>query len=293
MRFRFALFLTPFLLFFTAFSPSSQANEACPTVDLEDPGQSAAQIEVWNQGKSNYCYVYSASLLATAWMRQMWSAEDSSYLNSTSLPEENVKKILADPIASVQTLDANTGRTCESVDFILANSRSTARESDQSRLPLPQCKSWGINLSTDHLHKVQVDPSAFESKMHELLTSSSHPLPFGIEYCSGVFFDPKAELIVNRVYQPDLSYLNEDSEAAKGNFKNEPKQTSCGFHAAVVIGQEFRNGACFFKIRNSKGKALINPRHPFEHNPDFDHGDYWIPADALSRNVLRLEIISP
>ena len=57
--------------------------------------------------------------------------------------------------------------------------------------------------------------------------------------------------------------------------------SNCGFHSASVIGQKMRGGVCYFKVRNSWGSAGL-------FTPKTEHGNYWIPAEALSRNTLRV-----
>jgi hypothetical protein len=275
------------LLTLMACLPQAHADDDCPTIDLENPGESASNIPVWDQGQAPYCYVYSASTLATAWIHESWAKENASLARYSSPPAVNVSKMLQDPKGSADTVDADLGRTCESFEYILAHETIPQNGLARSAYPVPQCSSWGIDFNQDHSHKVQVSPEAFESKMHELLTSTTHPLPYGIEFCSGVVFNPSATLITNRIFRPNLNYLN-DPILSRENFHENPNfrgDTLCGFHTGVVVGQEKRKGTCYFRVRNSKGMMRFMK--------NTDHGDSWIQADSLSRNVLRLEVLSP
>ena len=265
--------LIALLFVFIQFS-SAQAAEPCPTVELDQNQGIMSDIPVWNQGTNHACFVYSASALASAWIKEVWAKGDARLSSSITNPEENDRAILASSELA-QILDAENGRTCEAAEFILRQELSKQADSTHPLFTIPRCTMWGINPTTDGTHKALDTPAAFESKMHELLSSSAQAQPFGIEYCSNSFFYPELSFITNRTFHSTLTYLNSEKESLE-NFS-----PNCGFHSAVVIGQKIRHGACYFKVRNS-----IGTNHPYAE--DIENGNYWIPANSLAKNTLRL-----
>jgi hypothetical protein len=270
MRTLFAIFITLII------TQSALADDACPTIDLEDAGQTAENIPVWAQGDSPYCYVYSASTLATAWIRDNWSKGNSSFISYTANPQATEKAIASDPKILAVILNADQGRTCEALDYIFAQEKALTGDPTHPIFQAPLCTMWGLEASADHSKQIQESPENFETQMHHLLTASARPVPFAIEYCSKVLTKPKGSYITNRTYESSLNYLNDPKLSTENFSKN------CGFHSSVVVGQAMRNGSCSFKVRNSWGTSNGN------------HGDYWVDASDLARNTLRLiELSAP
>jgi hypothetical protein len=265
-----------FLLFITLslMTPLARAEDSCPTVELDNRGDSATGFPAWSQGDVPACFAYSASFLASVWIRENWARANSSFLNYTRFPLSNYNTMIGDPVAYPQIQDAENGRTCEALDYIMKLEVARTGDPTHPLYLIPKCEMWGVDLNTDGAHKVQQSPEAFLARMHANLSGLNRPLPFGIEYCASVFYDPSKNYITNRTYRPTLTYLN--SDAASENLTQD-----CGFHSAAVIGQKMRGGVCYFKVRNSWGRGGL-----FQRN--VERGNYWIPAEALSRNTLRL-----
>jgi hypothetical protein len=131
----------------------------------------------------------------------------------------------------------------------------------------PECNMWGIDLNSAGTNKVLKSAREFDAKINSLLTSSARPLPFAVEYCSEVLSNPNGNYIKNRTFHKTLTYLNE--AASSENFSDE-----CGFHVSVVVGQEWKDGACYAIIRNTWGE-----------------GNVRVKREALARNTLRYVIV--
>jgi hypothetical protein len=264
-----------FLFALLSMHPSfARADDPCPTVELDDNGQSAHGFPIWNQGATPACFAFSASFLASVWIRENWARANSSYENYISDPFSNFSAMSNDSVAYPQIEDADKGRTCQALDYIMKLEIARSGDPTHPLYSVPTCAMWGIDMNADGTHKIQQAPDAFLAKMHDLLAGSARPLPYGIEYCSAVFFNPEKDFIINRTYAPTLTYLN--SIAASENFTSD-----CGFHSAAVIGQKMRSGVCYFKVRNSWGREGLFARN-------VERGNFWIPSEALARNTLRL-----
>lgn len=232
--------------------------ESCPTITLDQ--ETPHHAKIWNQGDEPKCSVYAATYLANLWIQNEWNSTEDLH------PDPFYDALMSSPDVTT-LLDAELGRTCQAARFILEGLR---QKSGQSQLPLPNCKMFGLKDSKSRSYSTLESPETFLRRMQSHLEAKS---PFGIEFCSGTFTRPEKQLFRSRVFQKPLTYLNEDS--AKKNLNRK-----CGFHAAVVTGQQYRNGQCYFRVRNSKG---------IEHDhPDIQDGYYWIPTRDLATNTLRI-----
>ncbi len=269
-----------------ASSLTARGDDACPTIELDQAGQMAHQIPVWDQSHHPACFAYSASLLANIWIREDWSKHSSRVKKLVLNPSLDYRSILKSS-ALAQILDPEKGRTCQAFDYILRHrkQRIPLLNLEQNRVPV--CTMWGLDPENPG-HITLKSPEVIEARMHELLTQSARPIPFAIEYCSAVFDYPERDFIVSRNFSVPLTFLA-DKKQALVNFSEK-----CGFHSAVVIGQKMRNGKCYIKVRNSFGTGDSNyPEYPKPRNPNNEHGNYWIPAKALSRNLFRIIEIVP
>ena len=270
-----------FLLLALMLAPNQvRADDTCPTIELDSNGESAHQLPVWSQGNTPACDAYSASFLASVWIRENWARFNSSFEDYTSLPAENFNIMSSDSVNFPALLDAENGRTCGAFNYIMKLETSKTGDPFNSAYTTPKCEMWGIDLNPSGTHKVQRTPEEFLTRMHENLETQNRAIPYGIEYCSQVFSEPDKTFIINRTYRPTLTYLN--SNAAQENFASD-----CGFHSSAIIGQKMRHGVCYFKVRNSWGRQGL-------FTPNVERGNFWIPAEALARNTLRLiELKSP
>jgi hypothetical protein len=254
----------------------SLTEDACPTVILDKNDGTADHIPVWNQRHQPACYSFTASMLASVWIREFWSQGNSQLANFIDNPKASYKSMKRSPQFN-QILDADLGRTCQATNYILNEERNFSKDPTNPNYTQPKCNMYGFTKEEKTGNNLLKTPNEFNARMHELLQTGERPLPFAIEYCSATFRMPGKELIVNRTFHPSLSYLNE-TQPSQDNLS-----PNCGFHAAIVTGQEVRNGVCHYRIRNSTGD--IN-------RAGIDDGYYWIPARDLARNTLRVITLS-
>jgi len=266
--------LTKLSIFIFVILTAVRANavESCPTISLDQGQGTAAGIPVWNQKKSPACFAYTATLLATVWIRQQWAVGENDLAQYSIDPKRSYKRMKRSR-EFPEILDADRGRTCEATQYILRESRSRLADPTNPHFSLPVCDMYGFTQEAGTGNNLLRDPNDIEQQMHRLLENGPFPLPFAIEYCSGTFLYPGKDFIVNRTFRPSLSYLNDTKEAGE-NFA--PK---CGFHAAVVTGQAMRNGVCEFRIRNSAGAIS---------GKNIDFGYFWVPASDLAKNTIRV-----
>ena len=249
-----------------SFSGARVSTETCPTVRMDQTDSDVSAIPIWDEGQQPSCYVYSSSFLATMWIRKFWKVQDPALSSFVADPYSNFEGVLADPDKD-QILDAENGRTCMSLAWELRTYQKifSAQTSSSTEFPFPKCDMFGLLRSPDH--ETLRTPGEIKAQMQVLLGAKT-PFPFAIEYCSGVL-DGRQNLITNRVFDKTLTYLNSDQSIR--NFS-----ADCGFHVSVIVGQEKRDDHCEILIRNSWGREAG------------DNGYYWVDADALSANTLRV-----
>jgi hypothetical protein len=253
------------LLLWVNFSPAFATEftaQSCPTIDLEARGETAAGIPTANQGRLPACYSFNASFLASVWARTEWSTAEPEYGHWHDLPFETYDEITHSPEYN-EILDAQRGRTCQAIEFILRRERGKFTSAAAAALTLPECEMYGLVKNKNLDEYDLLDPALIEQHMHQKIMAA-HALPIGIEYCAGVHHFPNQDFIVNRVFRDPISYLNEGA-AALENF-----DYRCGFHSTSIVGQQLQGDQCFFKIRNTNTKYV------------------WVESGALARNTLRV-----
>lgn len=244
----------------------AQANDAaCPTVRLDQTDPDVGSIPIWDQGYTPSCYVYASSFLATQWVRKKWAPRVTALSTHTDDPARVYADLQTAPDFEA-VLDAENGRTCMSLSWNLKQKADYLRTHGHPALPMPRCEQYG--LIREASRQVLRKSSEFDAKMKGLLKARQ---AFAIEYCSGVHRGGSEPLIVNRTFRKTLTYLN--TPDAKDNFSS-----NCGFHVAVVVGQERVNGTCSYLVRNSWGTDASGSAY----------GYYWVPANRLSANTLRV-----
>lgn len=284
------------LLLVLVLSPLISLANDCSSINLIMAEDSPfSKIPVYNQGKVNICYAYSAAQMADYHLIKQGSAERSVHpfwvaLNYAQLMKrDNIQ--IGHPKEALEALSRASNCDYQTIDKILnmmgSLETSTSRLMDivkdvctanqRSKLSLPTAKR--MNFRT--LNSNEAYASFIMNRLNEVDS------PLSIAYCSNIWKDSKFGGI---------------SFNSRGERDVLPK--GCQYHESLVVGKKQIGGSCHFLVRNTWGTkwtsynknwnclcrnkktgALSDDCSYETHGEDFSVEACWLPMDQLSKNI--------
>lgn len=277
------------------------ASECTPVNMVSSLGSPFSKIPVYNQGKVNICYAYSAAQMADYHLIKQGSSHRSIHpiwvaVNYAQLMKrENIQighpKEALEGLARASNCDYET--VAESLKEITPQETSSSKlmeiikskcsEDQRTKVSLPKSLRYNFRtLNTDDSYA-----GFIQKKLSEVDS------PISIAYCANIWKNPD--------YQ-GISY-NKKGE-------RDVLKKNCQYHESLIVGQKEIGGSCNFLVRNTWGtnwtaynkkwNCLCRNKETGELLDDCNyqnHGEShsveacWLPMNQLSKNIGQVTVL--
>lgn len=284
------------ILLLTVLFPLITLANDCSSINLITADDSPfSKIPVYNQGKINICYAYSAAQMADYHLIKQGFPERSVHpfwvaINYAQLMRrENIQighpKEALEALNSASNCDYQTvskalsimGSQETSTSRLLEKVKDACSDSGRTKINLPSAKR--MNFRT--LNSDEAYGNFIQNRLNEVDS------PVSIAYCSNIWKNPTFGGI---------------SFNSRGERDVLPK--GCEYHESLVVGKKQIGGSCHFLVRNTWGTkwtssnktwnclcknnktgALTDDCRYETHGEDFSVEACWLPMDQLSKNI--------
>ncbi len=288
--------IQPLLFLLMVLAPFLSLANDCSSINLITNEDSPfSKIPVYNQGKINICYAYSAAQMADYHLIKQGNSERSVHpfwvaLNYAQLMKrENIQ--IGHPKEALEALTNFSNCDYQTVNKALSmldtQETSTSRLMEmvkdacsaplRTKLSLPSAKRMNFRtLNSDEAYARFI--------MNRLNEVDS---PISIAYCSNVW------------KKPNFGGISFNSRGERDVL---PK--GCQYHESLVVGKKQIAGSCHFLVRNTWGTnwastnknwnclcrnnktgALADDCSFETHREDYSVEACWLPMDQLSKNI--------
>lgn len=277
------------------------ASDCAPVNMVTSSGSPFSKIPVYNQGKVNICYAYSAAQMADYHLikqgssqrkiHPLWVAVNYAQLMNRENIQIGHPKEALEGLALASNCDYETVSAAlrditpqeTSSSKLMETIKSHCSESQRTKVNLPKALRYNFRtLNTDDSYA-----GFIQKKLREADS------PISIAYCANIWKDPS--------YQ-GISY-NQKGE-------RDVLKKNCQYHESLIVGQKEIGGSCNFLIRNTwgtnwsaynrkwnclcrnkvTGEFLDNCNYQ-NHGESYSVEACWIPMNQLSKNIGQVTVL--
>jgi hypothetical protein len=280
---------------------SSGASECTPINMVASSGSPFTKIPVYNQGKVNICYAYSAAQMADYHLikqgfsqrsiHPIWVAVNfAQHMKRANIQIGHPKEAL-EGLAQASNCDYET--VSEALGDISPQETSSSKlmeiikshcsENQRTKVNLPKALRYNFRtLNTDDSYAGFIQKKLGEADS-----------PISIAYCANIWKDPS--------YQ-GISY-NQKGE-------RDVLKKNCQYHESLIVGQKEIGGSCNFLIRNTWGTnwtaynkkwnclcknkntgELLDDCNFENHEENYSVEACWLPMNQLSKNIGQVTVL--
>ena len=219
-------------------------------------------------------------------MHRLFLANAEEFTNSTVMKSDQYVSS-----AAFQLIERSVGRNLEE---LIGSPEQTCWSVLTAQSLLPNLNSWNIiaTLSSarskeEAMHWLfrqgcKREPIALPPKTRYIELQGYGAPPYGGQFYEGI----------------DM-YLNEGTPIAIGYDAKGVLASAAGNsalreapHAGLIVGREFRDGACQYLVRNSGGPSCNQFAPPFNGRRRCERGQYWITEEELNGIIATVGILS-